>query len=238
MPFRGTSSGWRSSSAPPSPATARAPADASPPGTCGAGERLALGHDTAADRAASRRAYHMPPGVSSAAPSGSDANEGACIAFVSFVGCRASVAHIVRWSGKLFTRSHGPAFDRTHRTHTLKPRHPASLSCRVPYCLYGSIARHAPCNSSCGRHAATGWCASGRVVPAIILAWPRGGRGGGTERVERGKIDAGEILAFVVFGVAVLCGLAWRRHYRIWIFAFHCCAVRVGRLLRDRGCPP
>ena len=82
-----------------------------------------------------------------------------------------------------------------------------------------------------------GWCAGGRVVPAIILTWPGGGRGGGTEPAVPGKIDTGEILTFVVFEVAGLCGVAWRHHYRPRTVAFHRCAVRVGSILGDRDRP-
>jgi hypothetical protein len=32
-------------------------------------------------------------------------------------------------------------------------------------------------------------------------------------RVERGKMDASEILTFIVFGVATLCVLFWRGEY-------------------------
>jgi len=40
-----------------------------------------------------------------------------------------------------------------------------------------------------------------------------GWRGDGTQGVETAKMDVNEILTFVVFGVVVLCVLAWRRGY-------------------------
>jgi len=85
-------------------------------------------------RMASRNAT---TGGATAARSDCESEEVSCIAFASVVVRRASVAQLVRRSGKVFTRAQVPAFERTHNICTLKPRQPAPFLRRGHYFLYG-----------------------------------------------------------------------------------------------------
>lgn len=64
-------------------------------------------------------------------------------------------------SGKVFTRSYVPAFERTHNTCVRKPRQPAPFLRRGYYFLYACIARHAPCTflvrTVCGARVVRRW---------------------------------------------------------------------------------
>jgi hypothetical protein len=110
-----------------------------------------------------------------AARSDCESEEASCIAFASFVGRRASIAQVVRWSGKVFTRSQGPAFERPHNTCTRRPRHPAPFSVQCTTACSSAARGTLRAISSCGRCAATEWRVDGRVFPAIIPASSGGG---------------------------------------------------------------
>jgi len=153
------------------------------------------------------------PGAPGAARSDSEPDETSRIAFASLVSYRASVAQVVRWSGKVFTRAHVPVFERTRNAYTQKPRGPAPRFPRVHHFLYAWLARHALCIClvqavRCDEMVCR-WLRPACHHPDTVGGW----RGAATQGAETAKMDANEILTFVVFGVVVLCVLAWRRGY-------------------------
>ena len=98
------------------------------------------------------------------------------------------------------------------RLHPKTTRSSATLH-RVHHFLYAWIARHAMCSFRVQAVRCDGmvcrWLRPACHHPDMLGGW----RGAATQGAETAKMDANEILTFVVFGVVVLCVLAWRRGY-------------------------